>query len=99
MADENETLPGEIVLRLDVMLALRKVTAKALAEHIGLSEQTLSVIRRGKAKGMRFSTLVKICDYLDCQPGDLLEYRPRDDRDGDTMPDNVHALHKRRRAG
>lgn len=96
MADEDGTLPGEIVLRLDVMLALRKVTAKALAEHIGLSEQTLSVIRRGKAKGMRLSTLVKICDFLDCQPGDLLEYHPHDGRAGDAGPGNVHALHRRR---
>ena len=58
------------------MLALRKVTARELAQHIGTSEQNLSMIRRGKAKGMRFTTLARICDYLQCQPGDLLEYAP-----------------------
>ena len=63
-----------IVVRLDVMLALRKMKSKELAEAIGLSEQNLSALRSGKAKGVRFSTLSSICDVLDCQPGDLLEF-------------------------
>jgi putative transcriptional regulator len=63
-----------IVVRLDVMLALRKMKSKELAEAIGLSEQNLSGLRSGKAKGVRFSTLSAICDVLDCQPGDLLEF-------------------------
>ena len=63
-----------IVVRLDVMLALRKMKSKELAEAIGLSEQNLSALRSGKAKGVRFSTLSAVCDVLDCQPGDLLEF-------------------------
>ena len=63
-----------IVVRLDVMLALRKMKSKELAEAIGLSEQNLSALRSGKARGVRFSTLSAICDVLDCQPGDLLEF-------------------------
>ena len=63
-----------IVVRLDVMLALRKMKSKELAEAIGLSEQNLSALRSGKARGVRFSTLSEICDVLDCQPGDLLEF-------------------------
>ena len=65
-----------IIVRLDVMLALRKTTSKALAEEIGLSEQNLSMLRAGRAKGVRFNTLAKICEALDCQPGDLLEFVP-----------------------
>lgn len=63
-----------IVVRLDVMLALRKMKSKELAEVIGLSEQNLSALRSGKARGVRFSTLSAICDVLECQPGDLLEF-------------------------
>ena len=63
-----------IVVRLDVMLALRKMKSKELAEAIGLSEQNLSALRSGKARGVRFSTLSAICDVLECQPGDLLEF-------------------------
>ena len=63
-----------IVVRLDVMLALRKMKSKELAKAIGLPEQNLSALRSGKAKGVRFSTLSAICDVLDCQPGDLLEF-------------------------
>ena len=63
-----------IVVRLDVMLALRKMKSKELAEAIGLSEQNLSALRSGKVRGVRFSTLSAICDVLECQPGDLLEF-------------------------
>lgn len=63
----------EIVVRLDVMLAKRKMRSKALAQRIGISEQNLSLLKSGKVKGLRFATLAKICEVLDCQPGDLLE--------------------------
>jgi putative transcriptional regulator len=65
-----------IIVNLDVMLALRKVKSKDLAVHVGITEQNLSLLKSGKVKGIRFSTLERICEYLDCQPGDLLEYRP-----------------------
>lgn len=63
-----------IVVHLDVMLARRKMRLKTLAEHVGLTEQALSMIKTNKVKGMRFDTLIKICDVLDCQPGDILEF-------------------------
>lgn len=64
-----------IILNLDVMLAKRKVRSKELAEAIGITEQNLSILKTGKAKAIRFSTLDAICKYLECQPGDILEYR------------------------
>lgn len=63
-----------IVVRLDVMLALRKRRAKDLAAEIGITEANLSLLRTGKVKGIRFETLDAICKALSCQPGDLLEY-------------------------
>jgi putative transcriptional regulator len=63
----------EIVVRLDVVLAQRKMKSKELAAKIGISEQNLSVLRSGRARGVRFATLSKICEVLDCQPGDILE--------------------------
>ena len=63
-----------IVVRLDVMLALRKAKSKDLAAHVGITEANLSLLKSGKVKGVRFETLEAICDYLDCQPGDVLEY-------------------------
>ena len=65
-----------IVVRLDVMLALRKVKSKDLADAIGITEANLSLLKSGKVKGVRFATLEAICDRLQCQPGDLLEYVP-----------------------
>jgi putative transcriptional regulator len=62
-----------IIVRLDVMLALRKMKSKELAEAIGISEQNLSMLRQGKVKGVRFETLDKICDVLDCKPGDIID--------------------------
>ena len=62
-----------IVVRLDVMLALRKMKSKDLATRIGISEQQLSQLRQGHVKGVRFETLDKICEVLDCKPGDLLD--------------------------
>lgn len=65
-----------IVVQLDVMLARRKVKSKVLAEFIGITEVNLSLLKQGKVKGVRFETLEKICEFLDCQPGDLLAYEP-----------------------
>ena len=63
-----------IIINLDVMLARRKWKSKQLAEAIGITEQNLSVLRAGRAKAIRFTTLAAICRALDCQPGDLLEF-------------------------
>jgi len=64
-----------IVVNLDVMIAIRKMKGKDLAAKVGITEQNLSLLRTGKVKGVRFSTLEKICEVLECQPGDILEYR------------------------
>lgn len=63
-----------IQIRLDVVLALRKMRSVELAKRVGISEQNLSVLRSGRAKAIRFSTLNAICQHLQCQPGDILEY-------------------------
>lgn len=73
---------GEIIVHLDVMLARRKIRSKDLAERIGVSEQALSMIKTGKIKGVRFSTLIALCDVLDCQPGELFEFRRTDGQSG-----------------
>jgi len=75
-----------IVVQLDVMLAKRKVKSNALAQFVGITEVNLSLLKQGKVKGVRFETLEKICEFLDCQPGDLLKYKPSADesaRQGD----------------
>lgn len=64
-----------IIVNLDVMLAKRKIRSKELAEAIGITEQNLSILKTGKAKAIRVSTLDAICRYLSCQPGDILEYK------------------------
>lgn len=64
-----------IIINVDVMLAKRKIRSKELAEAIGVTEQNLSVLKTGKAKAIRLTTLNAICDYLQCQPGDILEYQ------------------------
>lgn len=68
-----------IRVNLDVMLARRKKRSRDLAEYVGITEQNISLLKSGKVKGVRFATLEKICEFLECQPGDLLEYEP----DGD----------------
>ncbi len=68
----------QIIVRLDVMLAKRKMKSKDLAEAIGISTQNLSLLKTGQVRGIRFETLAKICAALDCQPGDLLEAMPDD---------------------
>jgi putative transcriptional regulator len=65
-----------IVVQLDVMLARRKVKSRDLAEFVGITEANMSLLKQGKVRGVRFETLEKICDYLQCQPGDLLVYEP-----------------------
>lgn len=70
-----------IVIRLDVMMARRKVRSNVLARAIGITEANLSLLKSGKVKGLRFSTLEAICRVLDCQPGDLLEFVPDEHQD------------------
>ena len=65
-----------IEIRLDVLLAMRKVKSKELAAAVGITETNLSLLKQGKIKGIRLATLEAICVYLDCQPGDLLVYIP-----------------------
>lgn len=65
-----------IVVNLDVMLAKRKMRSRDLAARIGISEVNLSMLKTGKVKGVRFETLAKICEALECQPGDILSYAP-----------------------
>lgn len=65
-----------IIVNLDVMMARRKMSLGTLAEKMGITAPNLSILKTGKAKAIRFSTLSAICELLDCQPGDILEYRP-----------------------
>ena len=65
-----------IIVQLDIMLARRKVKSKDLAEHVGITEANMSLLKQGRVKGVRFDTLEKICAYLHCQPADLLVYEP-----------------------
>jgi putative transcriptional regulator len=67
-----------IIVKLDVLLADRKVKSKELAAHVGITEANLSLLKQGKVKGVRFDTLEKICEYLECQPGDVLLYQPEE---------------------
>lgn len=66
----------QIVVTLDLVLAQRKVKSKDLAEYVGITEANLSLLKQGKVKGVRFETLQRICEFLDCQPADLLVFRP-----------------------
>ena len=65
-----------IIVNLDVMLARRKMRSRELADRIGITEQNVSLLKSGKVKGIRFSTLEAICEALDCKPGDILDYEP-----------------------
>jgi len=65
-----------IVVNLDVMLAKRKMSLTELSEKVGITMSNLSILKKGKAKAIRFSTLQAICAALECQPGEILEYRP-----------------------
>ncbi|MBR2196113.1 MAG: helix-turn-helix transcriptional regulator [Salinivirgaceae bacterium] len=64
-----------IIVNLDVMMAKRKISSQALAEQIGITQANLSLLKTGKVRAVRFSTLDAICKALDCQPGDILEYK------------------------
>lgn len=66
---------GEIIFNIDVMLAKRKMSVTELSEKVGITMANISILKNGKAKAVRVSTLLKLCEALDCQPGDLLEYR------------------------
>ena len=68
-------MEGEIIFNIDVMLAKRKMSVTELADKVGITIANVSVLKNGKAKALKMSTLVKLCEALDCQPGDILEYR------------------------
>ncbi len=65
-----------IIINIDVMMAKRKISLGSLAERVGITPANLSILKNGKAKAIRFSTLEAICRELNCQPGDIIEYRP-----------------------
>lgn len=64
-----------IIINLDIMMAKRKISSGELAEKVGITQANLSILKTNKARAIRFSTLEKICEVLECQPGDILEYR------------------------
>lgn len=68
-------MEGEIIFNIDVMLAKRKMSVTELSERVGITIANVSVLKNGKAKALKMSTLVKLCEALDCQPGDILEYK------------------------
>lgn len=68
-----------IIINVDVMMARRKMSLKELAEKVGITNANMSVLKTGKVKGVKFTTLNEICKALDCQPGDILEYREDED--------------------
>ena len=68
-------MDGEIIFNIDVMLAKRKMSVTELADKVGITIANVSVLKNGKAKALKISTLAKLCEALDCQPGDILEYR------------------------
>ena len=68
-------MEGEIIFNIDVMLAKRKMSVTELSERVGITMANISILKNGKAKALKISTLAKLCEALQCQPGDLLEYR------------------------
>ena len=68
-------MEGEIIFNIDVMLAKRKMSVTELSQRVGITMANISILKNGKAKAIKVSTLAKLCEELDCQPGDLLEYR------------------------
>ncbi len=71
-------MEDEIIINIDVMLAKRKMSVTELAERVGITIANISVLKNGKAKALKISTLTKLCAALDCQPGDILEYRKKE---------------------
>ncbi len=74
---EEEILNGEIIFNIDVMMAKRKMSLTELSERVGITQANMSILKTGKAKAIKISTLIKMCEALDCQPADLLEYRKK----------------------
>lgn len=72
-----------IIVNIDVMMARRKMSSGELAEKVGITAANLSILKTGKAKAVRFTTLSALCKALDCQPGDILEYQPGEEKDDD----------------
>ena len=72
-------MEGEIIFNIDVMLARRKMSLNELSQRVGITPANMSILKTGKARAVRISTLTKLCEVLDCQPGDLLEYRKADE--------------------
>ncbi|MGE7997565.1 helix-turn-helix domain-containing protein [Lysinibacillus sp. NPDC093190] len=70
-----------IIVNLDVMMAKRKMSVTELSEKLGITMENVSILKNGKAKAVKFSTLEKICEVLDCQPGDILEYRKNENNE------------------
>lgn len=70
-------MDGEIIFNIDVMLAKRKMSVTELSERVGITIANVSVLKNGKAKALKISTLIKLCEALDCQPGDILEYKKK----------------------
>lgn len=68
-------MENNIIINIDVMLAKRKMSVTELSQKVGITLANISVLKNGRAKAIKFSTLAKLCEVLDCQPGDLLEYR------------------------
>jgi len=71
-------MKGELIFNIDVMLAKRKMSVTELAEKVGITIANMSVLKNGKAKALKVSTLIALCEALDCQPGDILEYRAKE---------------------
>ena len=78
MEEQELQTNGEIVVRIDVMLAKRKMSVTELSERVGITIANISILKNGKAKAIKLSTLTRLCEVLDCQPGDLLEYRRKE---------------------
>lgn len=75
LTENAEEQMGEIIFNIDVMLAKRKMSVTELSQRVGITMANISILKNGKAKAVKVSTLQKLCEALDCQPGDLLEYR------------------------
>ena len=75
-----EEIKGKIIFNIDVMLAKRKMSLTQLSEKVGITIANMSVLKTGKAKAIKISTLIAICNALDCQPGDILEYQSEDEK-------------------
>ena len=75
----EEDTQGEIIFNIDVMLAKRKMSVTELSQRVGITLANMSILKTGKAKAIRITTLAALCEVLDCQPGDLLEYRKTED--------------------